>query len=152
MNVVADAYSDGTLMDEVMQLMLSAMKVDPADADVQIVLGVLYNVSRDYDSAVAAFRQALNSRPDDYSLWNKLGATQANGSRSEQALPAYLRALELKPKYAGLVKYGNFACKFRKLPKGSKSLFESIKIEPKSNACVELSTYCFHMHGTLRFG
>jgi hypothetical protein len=35
-------------------------------ASMQEVLGVLYNVSRDYPSAVAAFQQALGSRPDDY--------------------------------------------------------------------------------------
>lgn len=157
LEIRVDEYSDGSLMDEVMQLMLQAHDWDQAtsgpsgqgsDADVQIVLGVLYNVSHDYDSATAAFRQALLSRPryrkggreggrkgevevgrigfslvvfaphthilprplphfllpfflpSDYSLWNKLGATLANSQQSEEALPAYHRALDLKPKYA----------------------------------------------------
>jgi peroxin-5 len=104
MAVEVDAYSDGSLMDEVMQLMVSAQKAALAnggdDGDVNIVLGVLYNVSRDYDSAVEAFQRALVHRSDDYSLWNKLGATLANGSRSQQAIPAYEKALSIKPKYA----------------------------------------------------
>ena len=66
----------------------------------QVVLGVLYNVSRDYDAAAECFRIACAERAEDYSLWNKLGATQANGSMSEAAIPAYHKALELKPKYA----------------------------------------------------
>ena len=99
MEVVVDAYSDGSLMDEVMQLMISAQKAALAnggdDSDVNIVLGVLYNVSRDYDSAVEAFQRAIVHRQDDYSLWNKLGATLANGSRSEQAIPGKMFRLLL---------------------------------------------------------
>jgi peroxin-5 len=100
LEVKQDEYSDGSLMDDVMQLMLEAQKWAPHDPDVQEVLGVLYNVSRDYASATKAFRSALEQKPEDYSLWNKLGATLANGSLSQEAIPAYLRALELKPKYA----------------------------------------------------
>jgi peroxin-5 len=80
-----DEYSDGSLMDEVMQLMLQASEWDALDADVQVVLGVLYNVSRDYDAAIECFTKAIDQRPDDYTLWNKLGATKANSSRSEVA-------------------------------------------------------------------
>ena len=48
-----DEYSDGTLMDEVMQLMLAAQAYDPSDADVKVLLGVLYNVSMDYSQVGA---------------------------------------------------------------------------------------------------
>jgi peroxin-5 len=87
--------------DEVQQLLLRALDFDPKDAaDVLEALGVVYNVSRDYDAAVDALQKAIELRPDDYQLWNKLGATLANGNQSAKALPAYHRALQLKPKYA----------------------------------------------------
>ena len=44
----------------------------------QVVLGVLYNVSQDYDSAIDAFEKALkhDDRQHDYSLWNKVRLEQ----------------------------------------------------------------------------
>mmetsp|Transcript_22063 Transcript_22063/g.39109 ORF Transcript_22063/g.39109 Transcript_22063/m.39109 type:complete len:676 (-) Transcript_22063:249-2276(-) len=99
LEITEDMYGNGSLMDNVTQLMLKAQEWAPNDPEVQQVLGVLYNVSRDYNSAVLSFQKALESKPDSYSLWNKLGATLANGQRSEEAVPAYHRALEIKPKH-----------------------------------------------------
>jgi len=72
LEVTVDEYSDGSLMDEVMQLMLTVAAFDPLDVDVQVLLGVLYNVSLDYDSAIACFAKACAMRPDDYALVNKV--------------------------------------------------------------------------------
>lgn len=91
LEIRVDEYSDGSLMDEVMQLMLQARAHDPSDSDVQVVLGVLYNVSKDYDAAVSSFKTATSERPDEYALWNKIGATLANSSRSSEAIPSYHR-------------------------------------------------------------
>lgn len=91
--------SDSLYYADVARLFNEAAQMSPDDADVHVVLGVLYNLSREFDKAIASFKNALKLKPRDYSLWNKLGATQANSVQSADAIDAYQQALDLKPNY-----------------------------------------------------
>ncbi|XP_044481547.1 peroxisome biogenesis protein 5-like [Mangifera indica] len=97
--LAAPELADSLYYTDIARLFVEASRMSPDDADVHIVLGVLYNLSREYDKAIESFQTALKLRPNDYSLWNKLGATQANSVHSADAILAYQQALDLKPNY-----------------------------------------------------
>lgn len=69
------------------------------DADIQIALAVLLNANEDYAKAQDCFRTALAMRPEDWLLYNRVGATMANSGQAEEAVQYYYRALELNPGY-----------------------------------------------------
>ncbi|KAH7888512.1 hypothetical protein F5I97DRAFT_707948 [Phlebopus sp. FC_14] len=88
-----------SLVDVLINMARSADHREGVDADVQIALAVLLNTTEDYAKAVDCFRSALAVRPEDWQLYNRVGATMANNGQAEEALQYYYRALELNPAY-----------------------------------------------------
>jgi len=85
---------------QVTALFKQAAQANPLDANVFIALGVMENINRNYDGAIQALATACRLRPNDHTVWNKLGATLANSGKPEQAVVAYHQGLQLKPNYA----------------------------------------------------
>lgn len=139
--IEAYAYSDGTLMDEVVQLMLSVSAAAPEDIDVQVVLGVIYNISMDYELAAECFRKAValsqsptsqrSSTYSTYNLLNKLAATLANSNNSAEAIPLYSKVLQQRPKFArGWMNLGISYANLGEYQEAAKAYTQALHLSP----------------------
>ncbi|OAL37453.1 hypothetical protein AYO20_03302 [Fonsecaea nubica] len=105
-------FTDRAILHErVVDLFIKAAQLSPSgehmDPDVQVGLGVLFYGNEDFEKAVDCFKAALastesgmvNREREVHLLWNRLGATLANSGRSEDAITAYCKALEVNPNF-----------------------------------------------------
>ncbi|KAG9775759.1 TPR-like protein, partial [Aureobasidium melanogenum] len=105
-------FTDRAILQErVVDLFIKAAQLSPAgehmDPDVQVGLGVLFYGNEEFEKAVDCFKAALasaetgsaNREGQLHLLWNRLGATLANSGRSEDAITAYCKALEVNPNF-----------------------------------------------------
>ena len=124
-------------IDQVMELLLRAQSIAPGDPDILILLGVVYNVSKDYPSAARAFQQALVSNKErsqtDYDTWNKLGATLARNHNHEHALQAYHHAIEIRPNFArGWFNIGISYYNQQQYKEAAKAYLHALRIHPQA--------------------
>ncbi|XP_063699233.1 peroxisomal targeting signal 1 receptor [Culicoides brevitarsis] len=96
---LTESIAKAPVLREVQEMFLSAVKQNrtEVDAEVQEALGVLFNLSSEYDKAVDCYKAAVQVNPGNAKTWNRLGASLANGNRSVEAVEAYQNALEIQP-------------------------------------------------------
>ena len=77
----------------------SLPRTPETDTEIHTALGILSCLLDEPHVAVQHFQDAVNQSPQDFMLWNRLGATLANSDRSSESVEAYRRALSLSPGY-----------------------------------------------------
>ncbi|PXF45843.1 Peroxisome biogenesis protein 5 [Gracilariopsis chorda] len=90
-------HTDGNGADNLLEDLRVAASQNPRDMDVFVMTGILHNLRHEFEEAAIAFRHAITLRPDDPNIWNKLGATLANGGDQDEALRAYRKAVDVNP-------------------------------------------------------
>ncbi|ODV96727.1 hypothetical protein PACTADRAFT_48544 [Pachysolen tannophilus NRRL Y-2460] len=92
-----------SLNNRITELFLKAAQLSPdvanMDADVQTGLGVLFYSMEEFEKTLDCFKAAISVNANDSLMWNRLGACLANSNRSEEAIEAYSRALQLNPNF-----------------------------------------------------
>ncbi|KAH8420157.1 hypothetical protein KR009_006405, partial [Drosophila setifemur] len=138
---LASSLIGASKLRDLQQIYLEAVCLNPTqlDAEAQEALGVLYNLSGEFDKAVDCFSSALQVSPQTAQTWNRLGASMANGSRSVEAVEAYQQALSLKPGFIR-VRYniGVSCMNLKAYNEAVEHLLTALTMQANTNAATEL--------------
>ncbi|KAH9823911.1 hypothetical protein DFH28DRAFT_1047793 [Melampsora americana] len=103
------------------------------DGEVQVGLGVLFYSNNEFKRAQDCFESALEMKPNDFLLWNRLGATLANGGEAEEAIEAYRKALEIRPTFTRAIYNLGVSCmNINCFKEGAEHLLAAISLHQRS--------------------
>ncbi|KDN51389.1 hypothetical protein K437DRAFT_290154 [Tilletiaria anomala UBC 951] len=129
------------LTDTLIALARHGSAAGQVDADVQIALGVLFNASEEYDKAVDCFASALSVRPEDWLLYNRLGATLSNSGKSSEAMSYYHHALSLQPSFVRCHFNLSISCLNLKLYQdAAEHIYSALSIQASQSAHLQPAT------------
>ena len=116
--------------------------------DLHVAAGILYHLIEQYTISVSHFKTALSLQTDNPMLWNKLGATLANGDRSEEAVHAYKEALRLYPNYVRCRYNMGIACmNLKSFPEACEHFLIALKLQSQGRGP---NTTAWNLWNTLR--
>jgi tetratricopeptide (TPR) repeat protein len=97
-----------------------------------IQLGVLFDASERYVSAIISFDQALKIRPDDQSVWYDRGIMLSKLGRYEEAITSYDQALKFKSdNYLAWNNRGSMLDKLGRHEEALSSYNQALKFKPE---------------------
>jgi len=99
-------HQAGNLVDAA-HLYQEILAIDPVNADALNLLGVVFQVAKDFDTSILLLEQACAAAPDYCAPLVNLGNVYQESGRLEEALGAFQRAICLDPKSAAA--YNNLA-------------------------------------------
>jgi hypothetical protein len=119
---IGDAY----FRQESLAAMQTALKFDPDNPRYYNALGTLahlYGTTGDLDASVPFYESATRFGPYDAHYWSDLGAAYDWAGRSNDALGAFVRAIQLFPNSPEINwRFANFAFRTHRIPQGLRAL------------------------------
>ena len=103
------------------------------DVELMNCLAIVHFISCDYQKALFYFQKILKFDPNNYSIWNKIGATFALLKNTPKAQECYHKALDLKPNYIRV--WANLAINFnmnKDYKNASMFFLNSLALNPKA--------------------
>ncbi len=108
LNLAKVAVRDGNI-DKAYQYLKKCEDINPGDAQVAWVWGVVLQEDGLYENAVSAYRRVLEQFPEDRAVWRNLGRTLYLNQQYEEALQAFEQVLAIDPEDA-IAHYHRMLC------------------------------------------
>ncbi|MGI9364826.1 MAG: tetratricopeptide repeat protein, partial [Rhizobiaceae bacterium] len=135
LNIAPDRFSqeDRQLVSKVLQEYQASLVAKADLPQVQMAIGGLAMVSRNFQAAEAAFREATALDPQLVQAWNTIARIQMAQSRLPAARKTALQALKKNPDSAQLHQtLGNVSMQFRQPLSAIESFENAVRLEPES--------------------
>ena len=122
--------------------LLAALSIEPSLWKSRVYLARIYDAQGKYNQAERAYRQAIQSKPDDAMLYNNLGVSLYLAGRYEKSIQIFQEALGLEGPKARV--YNNLGLAYGKIGRYDASLDAFLRASDRATAynnmgCVYLS-------------